>query len=85
MAWLGMILAGLALGTYVLAAWPDSSPQVAPRPQPVRSTASVSYPESELAGVAAAIPDDRYGWLFEPGTTPALDAVISAPQQLGAG
>lgn len=85
MVWLGMILAGFALGAYVFAAWPGSSPRAGTGPT-VRSTASVSFPESELAGVAAArYPEFSRGWLFEPGTTPALDAVISASQQLDAG
>ena len=80
-AWLGMILAGLALGAYVVAAWPDSSPSAAPRPEPVRSTASVSYPESELAGVAGAIyPDD-----FELGSSPAIDALIGGPPPVAVG
>lgn len=84
--WVGMILAGLALAAYVAVAWPDTSQPVASRPEPVRTTASVSAPESELAGVAAAFyPDELYGFHLEPGTTPSLDALISAPPPLDAG
>ena len=85
LVWLGMILAGLMLGAYVLVAWPDSSPRVSAQPQPVRATASVSSPEPELAGVAGAIyPDELYG-IFEAGTSPALDALIGGlpPAVLG--
>jgi hypothetical protein len=84
--WVGMVLAGLVLGAYVVSAWPDASQPAVARPAPVRTTASVSYPESEQAGVAAAFyPSDLYGFYFEPGTTPALDALISAPPPLDAG
>ena len=84
--WVGMVLAGLVLGAYVVSAWPDASQPAAARAEPVRTTASVSYPESEQAGVAAAFyPADLYGFYFEPGTTPALDALISAPPPLDAG
>ena len=54
LAWLGMILAGLALGAFVLASWPDTSTHVVrlpygeampktptERPSQVRATASV--------------------------------------------
>ena len=87
MVWVGMILAGLALGGYVYAAWPNGDTvkkvQVA-NPQPVRATASVdAYPESEFAGIAGAI---HRGELFayELGPTPFLDAVIAAPPLLDA-
>jgi hypothetical protein len=90
MVWLGMVLAGIALGAYVFAAWPDTSTRLVrlpygesmpktPRSQPVRTTASVdAYPESEPAGVAGTIyPGDLFG--YELGPTPLLDAVIAAP------
>ena len=80
--WVGMILAGLALGGYVYAAWPDADAiqrTPAAKSQPVRATASVDgYPVSELAGVAGAIyAGELFG--YELGPTPFLDAVIAAP------
>ena len=79
LAWPAMILAGLALGAYVLVAWPDTAPT-----QPARATASVeAYPESELAGVAAAVyPVELFDYELSP--SPLLDAVISAPQPVDA-
>ena len=86
LVWLAMVVAGLSLGAYVLVAWPGSSSPAGPSPRPVRATASASHPETELAGVAGAFyPGTFYGYSFEAGTTPALDAVISAPLALGAG
>jgi hypothetical protein len=91
-----MIVAGLALGGYVYAAWPDTSPQVVrlpygevmpktPPAEPVRTTTSYeSYPESELAGVAGAMYLDAY-YVFDFGTAPALDAVTGAPPPVDAG
>jgi hypothetical protein len=73
-----MVGLGLALAAYVLAAWPESSPRAAPASKPVRATASLSRPESELTGVAAAFyPVGLYRYVFEPGTTPALDALLT--------
>ncbi len=84
LVWLGMVLSGLVLGAYVVAAWPGSSPRVA-QPQPVRTIASVSYPESELADVAGAIyPDELYGY-FELGSSPTIDALIGGPPPVAAG
>jgi hypothetical protein len=88
LGWLGLVLAGLALGGYVVVAWPDGgTAQKAPaaKSQPVRATASVdAYPESELAGVAGAIyPGELFA--YELGPTPFLDAVIAAPPVLDAG
>lgn len=80
LGWLGMVLAGLVLGGYVIAAWPDAAPKKpAASSQPVRATASVgAYPESELAGVAGAFyPGGLFA--YELGPTPFLDAVIAAP------
>jgi hypothetical protein len=78
LVWLGMVAAGLALAAYVLAAWPESSPGAEPAPKPVRATASLSYPESELSGVAGAFyPEGLYRYVFEPGTTPALDTLLT--------
>ena len=82
LGWLGLVLAGLALGGYVAVAWPDGKtmPKApAANSQPVRATASVgAYPESELAGVAGAF---YHGDLvaYELGPTPFVDAVIAAP------
>ena len=54
--WLGMVLTGLAMGAYVFAVWPDTTPRLVPLPygeampktpvakakaQTVRATASV--------------------------------------------
>ena len=78
LVWLGMVVAGFALAAYVLVAWPDSSPGAAPAPKPVRATASLSYPESELAGVAGAFyPEGLYRYVIEPGSAPALDALLT--------
>jgi hypothetical protein len=95
LVWLGMILAGFALGGYVLASWPDTSSRIVrlpygesmpktPHPQQVRTTAAVeAYPELELAGVAGTIyPGDLFG--YELGPTPLLDAVIAAPAAVDA-
>ena len=90
-----MILAGVALGAYVLVAWPDAAPRPVrllnsaamvktPKAQPVRRTASVNeIPESELAGVAGAVyPGDLF--VYELSPTPLLDAVIGAPEPVDA-
>ena len=89
LVWLGMILAGFALGGYVLVSWPDTSSRIVrlpygesmpqtPPSQPVRTTAAVDSSESELAGVAGTIsPGDLV--VYELGPTPLLDAVIAAP------
>jgi len=87
LVWVGMILAGLALGGYVYAAWPGSEAiqkTPAAKAQQVRTTASVdAYPELELAGVAGAIyPGELFA--YELGPTPFLDAVIAAPPLLDA-
>jgi hypothetical protein len=84
---LGLVLAGLVLGGYVVVAWPDGgTTQKTPgaKSQPVRATASVdSYPESELAGMAGGTyPGDLFA--YEPGPTPFLDAVIAAPPAVDA-
>lgn len=85
-AWLGMILAGVALGAYVLVAWPNGATTVkAPSAQPiVRTMASVGeLPESELAGVAGAVyPGTLFAYELSP--TPLLDAVIAAPERVDA-
>lgn len=94
LVWLGMILAGFALGVYVLASWPDTSTRLVrlpygesmpktPRSQEVRTTASVdAYPESELAAVSGATPEEAVA--YELGPTPLLDAVIAAPEPVDA-
>jgi hypothetical protein len=87
LGWLGLVLAGLALGGYVVVAWPHGTAQKAPaaKSQPVRATASVdAYRESEYAGVAGAIYADEL-FAYELGPTPFLDAVIAAPPVLDAG
>ena len=89
--WPAMILAGLALGAYVVAAWPDTSSHVVrlpygesmpktPASEPVRVLASAEVdPESELSGVAAAFyPVELFDYELSP--APLLDAVIAAPQ-----
>ncbi len=80
LAWPAMTLAGLALGGYVYAAWPESAvPKPTARAQPVRTTASVSsYPEMELSGVAAAF-YPGYLYVYEVSPTSLLDALIQAP------
>jgi hypothetical protein len=87
LGWLGLVLAGLVLGGYVVVAWPDGPTQKTPaaKSQPVRATASVdAYPESEFAGVAGAIyPGELFA--YELGPTPFLDAVIASPSVLDAG
>lgn len=97
LTWLGMILAGVALGAYVFAVWPDTTPRLVrlpygeampktptAKPQPVRVTASVdAYPESELAGVAGAVYPGEY-FVYELGPAPLLDAIIAAPQSVDA-
>jgi hypothetical protein len=78
----GMILAGLALGGYVYAAWPDGHAiqrTPAANSQQVRAMASVDAdPELELAGVAGSVyPGVLFAYEFGP--TPFIDAVIAAP------
>lgn len=94
LVWPATILAGLALGGYVFAAWPDTTPRLVPLPygeampktptaksQPVRVMASAGVdPESELAGVA--YPEELF--VYEPGQWPLLDAIIAAPEPVDA-
>lgn len=88
LVWLGMILAGFALGGYVLVSWPDTSSRIVrlpygesmpktPHSQPVRTAAAVDSPQSELSGDAAFSLGDLV--VYELGPTPLLDAVIAAP------
>lgn len=81
-----MILAGVALGAYVLVAWPNGATTVkASNAQPiVRTTASADeYPESELAGVGGTFyPGTLFAYELSP--TPLLDAVIAAPERVDA-
>ena len=92
-----MILAGLALGGYTVAAWPDTTPHVVrlpygeamPKTAPakshaVRVTASVATdPEAELAGSAGTV-YPRSLYVYELGPTPLLDTVIAAPESVDA-
>jgi len=85
--WLGMILAGLVLGAYVVAAWPDTSPRPAASSRTVRVTASVDTgAQTALAGMAEPFyPYPGEIFVYELGPTPMLDAVIAAPPLLDAG
>ena len=91
--WLGMLLAGLALSAYVLAAWPESSTRLVRLPygeampktpvakaREVRVTASVDASQPELAGAAYG----RELSVYEVGEAPMLDAVIAAPEPVDA-
>ena len=96
LVWPAIILAGLALGGYVLAAWPDTTPRLVRLPygeampktptaksQPVRVMASVdAYPESESELAGAVYPDEYF--VYELGPAPMLDALIGAPQPVDA-
>ena len=86
-----MLLAGLALGAYVFAAWPDTThrPTAAVRrgdaadgrPRGPRPTASVArgHAESELSGVLGELyPLELF--FYEVSPAPLLDALIAAPQ-----
>ena len=87
LVWLGMILAGLVLGAYVVAAWPETSPRPTASSRTVRVTASVDTDaETELAGLAgASYPYPGEIFVYELGPTPMLDAVIAAPPLVDAG
>jgi hypothetical protein len=92
LVWLGMTLAGLALGAYVLAAWPDNGsqlvrlpygeamPKTPGSPQTVRRIASAttaSYAAPELASLAEEVyPLELYFYELSP--APLLDSLISA-------
>ncbi len=89
-----MLLAGFALGAYVFASWPDTSTRIVrlpygeampktPKPQEVRTTASVgsttASPEPELSAVLG----DLYPlelFFYEVSPAPLLDALIAVPQ-----
>ena len=95
LVWPAMTLAGLALGGYVYAAWPDTTPRVvrlpygeampkspAARPQAVRTTASVDSEDAYPESEVAGVAGAVYpGYLsvYEVSATPLLDAFIQAP------
>ena len=93
LVWPAMILAGLALGGYVAAVWPDTSPRLVRLPygeampktpvakaRVVRVTASVDASQPELAGAVYG----RELSVYEVGEAPMLDAVIGAPEPVDA-
>jgi len=87
LGWLGLVLAGLVLGGYVVVAWPDgeATPKApATSSQAIRAPASVGVdPELEPGGVAGAVyPGVLYA--YELGPTPFVDAVIAAPSPVDA-
>ncbi|HEX4929929.1 MAG TPA: hypothetical protein VFV62_04400 [Gaiellaceae bacterium] len=90
-----MTVAGLVLGGYVYAAWPDTTPRVvrlpygesmpktpAAKPHVARTTAAVMSEESYPELELAGVAGVVYpGYLsvYEVSATPLLDAVIQAP------
>jgi hypothetical protein len=96
LSWLGMILAGLALGGYVVTAWPDTtthvvrlpygeampkSPTVEPRQ--VRTTASVRSAQAGPESELSGVLGDLYPlelFFYEITPAPLLEALIAAPQ-----
>lgn len=73
LVWLGMILSGVALGFYVLAAWPDTSPQVIRLPygEVMPKTPSEVVQARKAEDVAApATPDAQ----------PVVAAPVAAPE-----
>ena len=82
LVWPAMILAGLALGGYAVAAWPDTTSTAKSHAVPV--TASVDTDSArELTAVAGA-PDRSDLFVYELRSTLLLDTIISAPQPVDA-
>ena len=73
-----MILAGLVLGAYAFAAWPDATPTA--KPQPARVNAE---PGRELASAArGAYPGDIF--VYELPSTMLIDSIMATPQPVDA-
>ena len=98
--WLGMLLSGLALGVYVLAAWPDTTTHLARlpygeampkaptvKPRLVRTTASVGSAKASPESELSGVLGDLYPlelFFYELSPAPLLDAIITAPQPVDA-
>ena len=76
--WPAMILAGLALGGYAFAAWPDPIPSATSHHAPV----SAAAPERELASVGGAYPSDIF--VYELRSTMLIDSIMATPQPVDA-
>ena len=77
-----MILAGLALGGYVAAAWPDSTP--AAKSHAVDLTASPTRsPKRQLAKAADTVYPGSI-FVYELQSTMLVDSIMATPQRVDA-